>query len=82
MERKNGPMIHYVILSVGNNALEKHSISSFNMHPQDGGKVFLEPFICSNNPVRFHKPEDHLMNTDSAFRSFFEGKGNVILLPS
>jgi hypothetical protein len=44
---------------VGNNALEKHPISSFNMHPENGDRVFLEPFICSNNTVRSHKPEDH-----------------------
>jgi len=67
---------------MGRNVLEKHSISSFNMHPEDGGRVFLEPFIGSNNTVRCHKPEDHCMNTDSAFRSLFEEMGNVILLPS
>jgi hypothetical protein len=67
---------------VGNNALEKYSVSSFNMQPEDGGMVFLEPFIFSNNTVRCHKPEDRCMNTDRAFQSFFEETGNVILLPS
>jgi hypothetical protein len=55
--------------SVGNNVLKIHS--SFNIHPKDGGRVSVDPFICSENTVRCHKPEDHCMNTDSTFRSFF-----------
>lgn len=52
------------------------------MQPEDGGRVFLEPFICSNDTLRCHNPEDRCMNTESAFRSFFEETGNVILLHS
>lgn len=60
----------------------KHSVSSLNMHPEDWGRIYLHPFIRSENAVRCHKPEDHCMNIDSSFRSFFEDTGNLILLPS